>query len=79
MRPETIVNVIVEPAFVLQLKNNRRPAVHVIEKRLEPRHVLFEVRRQLEQQRPLPLFQERSEIDEIVDLLFGILQAGENA
>ena len=49
------VDVVREPAFVLQLQDDRRPAGDVFEECLEPRQVLFEIRRQLEQQRALRL------------------------
>ena len=69
--------VVVKPAFVPKLERRFRPAANVAQEGVQPWHVFFEVRRQLEQYRPLPFFQHGRDADEVVGIRFSILQPPE--
>ena len=53
------------------------PAANVRQEGVEPRNVFLEVRRQLEQNRPLAFFQHGRDANEVVGVGFGILQPPE--
>ncbi len=52
MSPQAGEHLLVEPALVAKLEGRRRPVLEQAQKTLQPRHILLEIRRQLEQQRP---------------------------